>query len=150
MEVSPHLTFKKRLTDAGVTDILIVAVVPPFSDGGKMIFRVTITITSTKSVDEARKNLNDAVVLCFGVDVKTQLATTDLLAQSSSGKKRQSGTGTDYLQTTTIQSAPPNVPGPQPGQQPGQQPPSKIQGSAGSMISPFWLCSILIALLFLR
>jgi hypothetical protein len=141
------LDLQKRLTDAGVTGILIVAVVPPFSDGGKMIFRVTITITSTtKTIDEARKNLNDAVVLYFGVDVKTQLATTDLLAQSTPAKKRSTG-GSDYLQTTTIQSAPPNVPGPQPGQQP---PNDKIQSGAGSTISPFWLCSILIALLFLR
>jgi hypothetical protein len=142
--------FQKRLNDAGITDITIGEIVPPYSDDGKMVLRLTITITSTKTVEEASKELNDAVITALGVDIKLQIATTELLSKST-GKKR-AGSG-DYLQTTTIQSVPP--PGPQPGQQPGpqpgQQPPPDNQGiGAGSTITPLWLCTILLALIFLR
>jgi len=133
---------QKALTDAGVTDILITAIVPPYSDNGKMVFRVQITITSTKTTDQAKQNLNDAVVKYFGVDSTTQIATTDLLAQSA---KKRAGSNS-YLQTTTIQSAPP----PQPGPQPTTTGSTDNLTGAGSNITPLWLCTLLIALLFLR
>jgi len=96
---------QKALIAAGIFDIYCNSMVPPYSDGGKMIMRVTVTCTSNKTADQIKKELNDAVIAACAIDVNTQMATTDI-APAVVSKKRQSG-NSDYLQTTTIQSAPP-------------------------------------------
>jgi len=94
---------QQALTNAGIYDIICNSMVPPYSDGGKMIMRVTVTCTSNKTADQIKQELNDAVIAACAIDVNTQLATTDIAAAVVS-KKRQANN--DYLQTTTIQSAP--------------------------------------------
>jgi len=95
---------QSALTKAGITDIICNSMVPPYSDGGKMIMRLTITCTSSKTADQISQDLNNAVIAACAIDVNTQLATTNISAAAVS-KKRQTG-GTNYLQTTTVQSAP--------------------------------------------
>jgi hypothetical protein len=146
--------FQKRLDDAGITDCRVKEIVPPATDGDtKCIIRLLVEITGTRTTDEISKDLNTAVSAEFGIDGKTETANTELAAEKTS-KKRQTGSSS-YLTTTTIQSAPPagqpqpagNLPGKQPGNQPGN---NQIQGSAGYTITPLWLCTILLALVFLR
>jgi hypothetical protein len=146
---------QKEIIAAGYGDkISIKEICPPLTVDGKMVVRITVTVTdATVTEDVLKTTLNDAVRTQLKLD-STQTATTDVQAKTTAKKRVTTG---DYLQTTTIQSAPPAGPsGPagspgSPGGQPGGQPggTSNLTG-AGSAITPLWLCTILVTLLFFR
>jgi hypothetical protein len=141
---------QKEIVAAGYGDkVTIKEVCPPLSVDGKMVVRITVTVyDGTLTEQTLRDVLNKVISTGLNLDSKTQIATTDVQAKTTAKKRVTQG---DYLQTTTIQSAPPAGSGPQPQQQPQKTPDtSKITGAGGSTITPFWLCTILLALLFLR
>jgi hypothetical protein len=141
------------LNDNDVKDIIVKEIRTSYSDGDKGVVVVAIEVvpdSTTGTVrpdEEIKRDYEKACIVVFNMDPALVRIEKTELAVAVSGKKR--ATSTQYLATSTIQTAPPPVPGSMPSTD-GSDPTNGIKDNSGFSLTPLWLFALLLIFPFLR